>query len=516
MATSSSITTGFNQVPLPNSNPSESTVALAPRPVSISSSPRSASNNPLLSNLPQRESGFAQATPREAPVPQIGLSSLVARNYSSSKPESSTDLEPRTSPQVYSGQPSWAPLPSGQAQGSNARFMTTPNEPSTIFPDTSHNIANELDPGYGSDLRMQIETGQEDLKRSSTYDTTDQLAFGTGAETNADGTVPQEAIQEAEDLTAETVNPDVIQEAEDLTAETVNPDVIQEAEDLKAETVKHAEVMVEWFKANGSDSRLNKDMIFDRSKDGKTPEIKEAMKFFNDHPGIRNQIDIQGSGGNFGSPEGVWNARDFENVPNIDFDAEVAAIVAAKQAQNTEEASKVTTLKEAAAELEKYLKSDKFSDRDRKLDTQKLLDFASNRGGEVPEKVQQSAQLIRDDLELFLKLDVNADNKLTATELANINTKYLDKDGKDLTAETVKHAAVMAEWFKANGHDSRLNKDMIFDRSKDGKTPEIKEAMKFFNDHPEIRNQIDVRGSDLNFNSPEGVWNRQDFQNVIM
>jgi hypothetical protein len=352
MATQS-IKSGSNQVPLPNSNPSESTIAPAPRPVSISSSPKPASNNSLLSNLPLRESGSAQATPREAPVPQVQLPrphTLASKNYSSSKPESSTDLEPRTSPQVYSGQPSQAPLPYGPAQAGggqaqvaggqaqagggpaqagggpaqvggglpqpilavetegmdtreknqiaqqnvknnpaapnlpdlqeaarqaslnytqgpttwgdaraaahqavqggvtsgsvyglgrnlfrnvaeaavkqagiqnaqaqslaisatqltsnvaagagksldthvtgpasagNARFVTTPNEPSAIFPDASRTLANELNPGYGSDLRTQIKTGQDDLKKSTTYNATGQWAFGTGAATNA-------------------------------------------------------------------------------------------------------------------------------------------------------------------------------------------------------------------------------------------------------------------------------------------------------------------------------------------
>jgi hypothetical protein len=73
----------------------------------------------------------------------------------------------------------------GPASAGNARFVTTPNEPSAIFPDYCFGLANELKPGYGSDLRTQIKTEQDDLKKPITYTKTGQWAFGIGAAANA-------------------------------------------------------------------------------------------------------------------------------------------------------------------------------------------------------------------------------------------------------------------------------------------------------------------------------------------
>ena len=67
---------------------------------------------------------------------------------------------------------------------SSAPFVHTPNAASTILPEASLVLANEISERYGADIRADIGSKQADLKKASTYKRTGQAAFALGAFTN--------------------------------------------------------------------------------------------------------------------------------------------------------------------------------------------------------------------------------------------------------------------------------------------------------------------------------------------
>jgi hypothetical protein len=301
----------------------------------------------------------------------------------------------------------------------------------------------------------------------------------------------------------------------------------KDGKDVTAETAKYAAIAAEYL-ARGDNQILNADGIFDISmgKRGVTGDVQAAFKFLNDNKKIRDELDI--------GKDGHWVAADFKQLANIDFDALVAekaakdaaakdaaakdaaanaaaANAAAAQTNNTNTPAmspeKVAELKQDLADLEAYLRSDQVPEKEKYLDATKLEQYAGNSGGMVPDKIQKAAARLglKENSEFFNKFDSSGDKRLGLEELAQANTKYLDKDGNDVTAKTAEYAKILKEYLGDNG---QLDLQGIHELSTgDRKTDDkIKEAAKFFDDNKKIRDEID--GGD------KGIWTIADFNKV--